>query len=214
VTGQPVRQAPHSRTTRATRARILEAARRELSRSPDSDLADIAEAAGVTLRTAYVHFTGRSALVDGPAADSPDALQPTIDVTRAPTGDAASAQARFILTVWPVGDRYPTPIAPTRQDLGPDRASELLSPARDTSAAILSRGQRQGAFHTSTPPGPLGTALEAHLLALLDSVNSGIWADDGTGAATATLIAASVDRNVAATTVHRLHASGPTQPPR
>ena len=108
MTGQPVRQAPHSRTTRATRARILEAARRELSRSPDSGLADNAEAAGVNRRTVYVHFAGRSALVDGLAADAADAIQLAIDVTRTPIGDAASALARFILTVWPVGDRYRT----------------------------------------------------------------------------------------------------------
>ncbi|KPI11505.1 regulatory protein TetR [Actinobacteria bacterium OK074] len=212
MTGRPVRQALHSRTTRATRARILEAARRELSRSPDRGLADIAEAAGVTRRTVYAHFAGRPALVDGLAVDPADAIRPAIDVTRTPSGDAASALARLILTVWPVGDRYRTPIALARQDLGPDRLGELLSPARDTTAAVLSRGQRQGAFHTSIPPGPLSTALEALLLALLDSVSSGIRADDG--AATATLIAAGVDKHVAAATVHRPHGSGPTRPPR
>ena len=42
----------------ATRARILEAARRELGRDPDSSLGDIAEAAGVARRTLYEHFAG------------------------------------------------------------------------------------------------------------------------------------------------------------
>ncbi|MGW0654419.1 hypothetical protein ACWD4T_37545 [Streptomyces umbrinus] len=50
-------------------------------------------------------------------------------------------------------------------------------------------------------------------MALLDSVNSGTWADDGTGAATAALIAAGVDQDDAASTVHRLHGAGQTQSP-
>ncbi|MFK4272747.1 hypothetical protein [Streptomyces milbemycinicus] len=105
-------------------------------------------------------------------------------------------------------DRYRMLIGLARQDLGPDRVGELLAPARDTVAAIPAHGRRQGVFHTSVPVGPLSRALEAHLLALLDSVRSGIWADDGTGAATA-LITAGIDRDLAAVTVRRLH-GGPT----
>jgi hypothetical protein len=90
--------------------------------------------------------------------------------------------------------------------------SELLAPARETVAAILARGQHQGVFHTSVPPGPLSRALEAHLLALLDSVHSGIWADDGTSAATAALIAAGVDTSVAASAVRRLRGAASGTP--
>ncbi|PAZ14854.1 hypothetical protein CLM62_17975 [Streptomyces sp. SA15] len=56
---------PRRRKARTTRTRILEAARRELGRSPDSSLADIAEAAGVARRTVYGHFAGRAALGEG-----------------------------------------------------------------------------------------------------------------------------------------------------
>ncbi|MER5215517.1 TetR/AcrR family transcriptional regulator [Streptomyces sp. NPDC002838] len=203
---------PRRRKAATTRTRILEAARRELGRSPDSSLADIAEAAGVARRTVYVHFAGRAALVEGLAADAGEAIRLAVTVARAPAApDAATALARFVLTLWPVGDHYRTLLTLPRHDLGPDRLSELLAPARDTAAGILAHGQRQGLFHTGVPSGPLSRAIEAHLLALLDSVNSGIWTDDGTGAATAALIAAGVDSDIAACEVRRLHGTGPSR---
>lgn len=203
-----------SRTTRATRARILDAALRELGRDPDSSLGDIAEAAGVARRTLYTHFAGRAALVKGLAEDAVAAIRRAVADASAPASgadtDPASALARFVLTLWPVADCYRTLIGLARHDLGPDRVSELLAPARETVTGILAEGQRRGVFHSTVPPGPLSAAIEAHLLALLGSVNSGTWRDDGTGATTAALIAAGVDSGTAAATVHRLY--GTTTP--
>ncbi|WP_210585243.1 TetR/AcrR family transcriptional regulator [Streptomyces sp. GESEQ-35] len=196
---------PPSVSRRATRARILDAALRELARNPDSSLGDIAEAAGVARRTVYTHFAGRAALVEGIAEDAAEAIRLAIAVTSGPGPGPASALARFVLTLWPVGDCYRALIGLAPQDLGADQVSELLAPARETAAGILAEGQRQGVFHTVVPPGPLSTAIEAHLLALLATVNSGIWTDDGTSAATAALIAAGVDGPTAAATVRRLH---------
>ncbi|MFD3313186.1 TetR/AcrR family transcriptional regulator [Streptomyces sp. NPDC058694] len=210
MTSPPATHEPLSRTARATRTRILEAARRELGRNADSSLGDIAEAAGVARRTVYAHFAGRAALVGGLAADAGEAIRVAIAVIDAPGSvarqapDAASALARVVLTLWPVGDRYRTLIGLARQGLGANEFSGLLTPVRDKVTGILARGQRQGVFHTGIPPGPLSRALEAHILAVLDSVNSGNWTDDGTGAATSTLIAAGTDRDVAASTVRRL----------
>ncbi|MBK3566295.1 TetR/AcrR family transcriptional regulator [Streptomyces sp. MBT62] len=203
---------PRRHTALTTRERILEAAGQELGRNPDSSLADIAEAAGVARRTVYVHFAGRTALVEGLAADAGEAIRLAVSVMKTPSPDPASALARLVLTLWPVGDRYRTLIALACRDLGADRVGELLSPARDTVAGVLARGQRQGVFHARVPPGPLSRALEAHLLALLDSVSSGAWCDDGTGAATAALIAAGVDQDDAASTVQRLHGAGHSHP--
>ncbi|MEU9051313.1 TetR/AcrR family transcriptional regulator [Streptomyces sp. NPDC048384] len=229
--------APHPvrrrRTTRATRARILDAALRELGRNPDCSLGDIAEAAGVARRTVYTHFTGRAALVEGLAGEAAEAIRLAVADTheatthgaRTSVGDAsatgpgapdpgpASALAHFVLTLWPVGDCYRTLMGLARQDLGSAQVSDLLAPARERVAGILAEGQRQGVFHGAVPPGPLSGAIEAHLLALLGTVNSGIWADDGTGAATAALIAAGVDSDTAAATVRQLHATDRIRPP-
>ncbi|MFG2959733.1 TetR/AcrR family transcriptional regulator [Streptomyces sp. NPDC048291] len=198
-----------------TRARILEAARRELGRDPDCTLADIAEAAGVARRTVYVHFTGRAALVEGLAADAAEAVRLASETTRSPSADAATALARFVLTLWPAADRYRVLVNLARQDLDAHRVDEVLAPARTAVAGILARGQRQGVFHTTVPPGPLSRALEAYLLSLLETANAHAWTDDGRTAATTALIAAGVDRDLAATTVHRLDDEpAPTHSPR
>ncbi|MGW6735712.1 helix-turn-helix domain-containing protein [Streptomyces sp. NPDC055013] len=220
---RPVRR---RRTTRATRARILDAALRELGRNPDCSLGDIAEAAGVARRTVYTHFTGRAALVEGLAGEAAEAIRlavadtsgtgpgdPHSDPDPDPDASPASDLAHFVLTLWPVGDCYRTLMGLARQDLGSEQVSDLLAPARERVAGILAEGQRQGVFHGAVPPGPLSGAIEAHLLALLGTVNAGIWADDGTGAATAALIAAGVDSDTAAVTVRRRHATDRIRPP-
>ncbi|MEU1193372.1 TetR/AcrR family transcriptional regulator [Streptomyces sp. NPDC005859] len=262
MTARPSPRGPRHRTSaRDTRARILEAALRELGRDPDSSLADIAESADVARRTLYLHFAGRSALIEGLAADAaeairlaiavadrppPDtapppspALAPTPDLAAAPAPvlapapapapapvrapvrapapapalDATSALARFVLTLWTVGDRYRTLIGLAGQDLGADRVSELLAPARDMAVRILTQGRRQGVFQTGVPPGPLSRAIEGYVLALLGSVDTGGWADDGTRAATSALIAAGVGSDTAASTVRRLRTTGQAAPP-
>ncbi|MFJ9559837.1 TetR/AcrR family transcriptional regulator [Streptomyces fuscichromogenes] len=211
------RTAPRaSRTARVarTRARILEAARRELGRNPDCTLADIAEAAGVARRTVYGHFAGRAALVEGLTADAAEAVRLASEAAaRVPTPDAATDLARLVLTLWPTADRYRVLVNLAHQDLDARRADELLAPVRSTVAGILVRGRRRGVFHTTLPPGPLTRALEAYLLSLLDTANSGGWAADGTTAATTALIVAGVHSDLAATTVDRLHRRSPPHAP-
>ncbi|GAB7110291.1 TetR/AcrR family transcriptional regulator [Streptomyces phaeofaciens JCM 4814] len=192
-----IADAPGRGRTRLTRARILEAARRELGRDPDSSLGDIAEAAGVVRRTVYGHFNGRAALVSGLVEDAAQALRQALAVPEHPASDAVTALARFVLAAWPVGDRYRMLLRLAPQDLGAERVGEVLAPARRTAEAIIDRGQRQGVFQADVPPGPLSMALEGHLLGLLECVNAGTWTDDGTRTATAALIAMGVDRDLA-----------------
>lgn len=187
--------------TRCTRARILEAAGRELGRDPDSSLGDIAEAAGVVRRTVYGHFSGRAALVERLVEDAAQALRQALATREAPAPDAVTALARFVLDVWPVGERYRMLLRLAPHDLGAERVDEILAPARDAATAIIARGQRQGLFRAGLPPGPLSRALEGYLLGLLECVNTGIWTDDGTRAATAALIAMGVDADLAVTRV-------------
>ncbi|MEU9170037.1 helix-turn-helix domain-containing protein [Streptomyces sp. NPDC048420] len=199
------------RDARATRARILDAARRELTRDPDSSLEDIAGAAGVARRTVYVHFACRAALVEGLAAEAAEAIRRAVAGAPAPTPDAVADLARFVLMVWPVGDRYRALIRLARgHDLARARVDELLTPARSMAARVLAHGRRQGVFQTTVPPNPLGRAIEAQLLALLDCADCGLWSDDGTGtgAATATLIAAGVAPDTAAAKVDQVRKSG------
>lgn len=200
------------RHSKRTRARILEAARRELGRDPDSSLTAIAGAAGVVRRTVYDHFAGRSALVEGLAADTAQALRQALAAVAPPDDDAVSAMARFVLALWPVGDRYRTLLRLVRQDPGTERMHEVLAPARDLATEIITSGQRKGVFRTSIPPAPLSRALEDLLLALLDSVNSGAWHDDGTRSAIAALIAVGADDAIAVARVRELSRAATVAP--
>ncbi|NEB03519.1 TetR/AcrR family transcriptional regulator [Streptomyces sp. SID13726] len=192
---------PGASRGRRTRARILEAARRELGRDPEAGLEDIALAAGVVRRTVYGHFEGRAALVEGLIEDAGHALRQALAPLPDAASDAVTALAGFVLAVWPVGDRYRMLLRLAPQDLVAERRREILAPARAASRAVIVHGQRQGAFQTGVPPVVLALALEGYLLGLLECVNVGVWTDDGMHAATAALIAMGVDADRAFTCV-------------
>lgn len=183
---------PRRRNARANRERILAVAQRELGKNPDTTMEEIAQATGVVRRTVFGHFPGRPALLEAVAEEAAQALREAVERAATPSDPPERALARFILAIWPVGDRYRMLIGLARRDLGVDRVSEVLAPAREAVTAILARGQSYGAFHTNVPPPVLSSALEALALSLLESVNSGAWQDDGTATAIATLTAAGV----------------------
>ncbi|MEU4490745.1 TetR/AcrR family transcriptional regulator [Streptomyces purpurascens] len=192
---------PLRRNSRSNRARILATARQELGRNPDVTLEEIARAAGVVRRTLFGHFPGRAALLEALAEEASETLRGIAagvpDAEEAPE----RALARFVLSIWPVGDRYRLLLSLARQDLGVQRVSETLAPARDEATAILERGQRAGVFHDHLPAPVLSAALEAVTLSLLESVNAGAWEDDGTRTAVATLVAAGVSDEAATSIV-------------
>ncbi|MFI6372161.1 TetR/AcrR family transcriptional regulator [Streptomyces sp. NPDC050546] len=198
---KPVVREPLRRNSRSNRARILATARQELGRNPDVTLEEIARAAGVVRRTLFGHFPGRAALLEALAEEASETLRGIAagvpDAEEAPE----RALARFVLSIWPVGDRYRLLLSLARQDLGTQRVSETLAPARDEATAILERGQRAGVFHDHLPAAVLSAALEAVTLSLLESVNTGAWEDDGTRTAVATLVAAGVSDEAATSIV-------------
>lgn len=152
-------------------------------------------------RTLFGRFPGRAALLDALAEEASEALRGVVarkpDAVEAPE----RAFARFVLSIWSVGDRYRLLLALARQDLGMERVSEVLAPARDAATAVLERGQRAGVFHGHLPAEVLSSALEALTISLLESVNAGTWEDDGTQTAVATLVAAGVPEKEASAVV-------------
>ncbi|MGN3960187.1 TetR/AcrR family transcriptional regulator [Streptomyces sp. WAC8370] len=189
---KPVAREPQRRNARSNRARILATARRELGRNPDTTLEELARAAGVVRRTLFGHFPGRSALLEALAEEASETLREAMAHAAEVSEPADRALAHFTLLMWPVGDRYRMLLALARHDLGAERVSEILAPARAEVTAILERGQRDGVFPAHLPPVALSAGLEAMIVALLEQVNTGALEDDGTRAAVATLIAAGV----------------------
>jgi len=195
VTKPPAR-VPQRSNARSNRERILATARRELGQNPDITLEELARASGVVRRTLFGHFPGREALLEALAEEASEALRDALPADPAPSDAVAEPAersfARFVLSMWTVGDRYRLLLALARRDLGQERVTEILAPARRAATTILDRGQRDGVFHTQLPPAVLSAGLEAMTIALLEEVNSGELEDDGNRAAVAALIAAGV----------------------
>ncbi|WP_328675310.1 TetR/AcrR family transcriptional regulator [Streptomyces sp. NBC_01261] len=193
---KPPARVPQRSNARSNRERILATARRELGLNPDITLEELARASGVVRRTLFGHFPGREALLEALAEEASEALRAALPADPAPTGagveSAERSYARFVLSMWTVGDRYRLLLVLARRDLGVERVTEILSPARSAATTILDRGQRDGVFHTQLPAAVLSAGLEAMSIALLEEVNSGELEDDGTHAAVASLIAAGV----------------------
>ncbi|NNN29011.1 TetR family transcriptional regulator [Streptomyces sp. S3(2020)] len=205
---KPVARVPQRRNARSNRARILATARQELGRNPDVTLEELARAAGVVRRTLFGHFPGRQALLEALAEEAAETLQAALDSGAARREEPAErALAYFVFSFWPVGDRYRFLLALARRDLGVDRVSEILAPARAAATAILEQGQRDGVFHTQLPAAVLSAGLEAMTVALLEEVNSGALEDDGTRTAVATLVAAGVPEERARTVVSEVAAA-------
>ena len=188
---------PQRRHAPSNRARLLAAARTELSRDPDASLDEIARAAGVVRRTLYGHFPSREALIDALASEAQGSLEEAFTAARRPDADPPAALARLILASWGVGDHYRMLISLARRRLGEDRLRAILAPARAEAVTILERGQRDGSFATHLPAAVLALATESVVLAILENQASSepeSWSDPtGEAAATAVLITAGVE---------------------
>ena len=185
---------PRRSHARTNYARILTAAREELSRDPDASLDGIARAAGVVRRTLYGHFPNREALLAALAEEATQALGAALASARHEGDEAPTALARLFLASWEVGDRYRVLIALGRCYLGEEGIRAALGPSRQEATAILERGQRDGAFSGHLPAPVLALALESFGLALLESQWPGATGESG---AVAVLVAAGVDPAVA-----------------
>ncbi|MFD9325096.1 TetR family transcriptional regulator [Streptomyces sp. NPDC060065] len=209
---QPVGRVPQRRNARSNRARILATARQELGRNPDITLEELARASGVVRRTLFGHFPGRAALLEALAEEAAEALRAAVAAGEKVTEPAERALAHFLLSIWPVGDRYRMLLALAQRDLGMERVAEILEPARAKVTAILERGQRDGVFPSHLPPAVLSAGLEAMAVALLEAVNTGALKDDGTRTAVATLIAAGVPEKQARVVVDDVAATATEGP--
>ncbi|WP_030937217.1 TetR/AcrR family transcriptional regulator [Streptomyces sp. NRRL S-646] len=210
---KPAARVPLRRNSRSNRARILATARRELGRNPDVTLEELARAAGVVRRTLFGHFPGRSALLEALAEEASETFKEVLVDGVRPEETADRALAYFMLRIWPVGDRYRMLLGLARRDLGAERVTEVLAPAREVVTAILERGQRDGVFHSHLPPAVLSAGLEGMTVALLEDVNTGALEDDGTRTAVATLIAAGVPEKQASAVVEEIAAIVPREEP-
>jgi AcrR family transcriptional regulator len=185
---ESAKAAPRRRHAQANRRRILDAARETLSADPEATIDDIARAAGIARRTLYGHFAGREDLVSALADDAVESLRRAFVEERDPAAPADLALARYITTVWGIGDRFRVLIALGRRDLdGGIRGA--LTPVRDLAGDLLAHGQREGVFADHLPAPVLAHVLESVVVSMLESVNDETWEGSAPAAATAVLLA-------------------------
>ena len=173
---------------RSNRARILHVAQGVLADNPDATINDVAAAAGVVRRTVYAHFASREALIDGIAREAAEGISAAL--TRIPAADesAVTVFVRQTLALARVGDQYRPLLAVARSDLGHNSIHDLLTPMRESAAAVIRRGQREGVFSSYLAAEVLILNIEAIALSILDATNAGLIGDPAGAATTSSLV--------------------------
>lgn len=171
-------------------AAILDAAQRCLTVDPQTTVAEIAKDAGVGRVTLYGHFGTRAELVDAVfqrvSARSSEILD-AVDTS----GDPAAALVRLATATWQVVHGFNA----IRQAAESELPEELIRTHHDVHFrrldALISRGQRAGAFRRDLPRHWLVTTCYSTMHAAADDCAAGrIRPEDAGRIVAATLLAA------------------------
>ncbi|MDV6232787.1 TetR/AcrR family transcriptional regulator [Rhodococcus cercidiphylli] len=176
------------RDARSNRARILHVAQGVLADNPDATINDVAAAAGVVRRTVYAHFASREALIDGIAVEAAERISAALNRVPAADESAVTVFVRQTLALARVGDQYRLLLAVARSDLGHNSIHDLLTPMRESAAAVIRRGQREGVFSSYLAAEVLILNIEAIALSILDATNAGLIGDPAGAATTSSLV--------------------------
>jgi AcrR family transcriptional regulator len=156
-------RSPRPRRADAERsiARILAAARQELSANPSASTDDVATAAGVGRMTLYGHFRTRAELVEAAltkALEAGEVVLADVDLG----GDARDAMRRLLEASWGLVAESVGLLAAAEGVLPAERLRELHVRPAERVEALVRRGQDDGVFRTDLPLSWLTSAV--HLL--------------------------------------------------
>ncbi|MGV8875279.1 MAG: TetR family transcriptional regulator [Rhodococcus sp. (in: high G+C Gram-positive bacteria)] len=163
-------------------------AQRVLADNPDATINDVAAAAGVVRRTVYAHFASREALIDGIALEAVERISAALARVPAADESAVTVFVRQTLALTRVGDQYRLLLAVARTDLGHNGIHNILGPMRESAAAVIRRGQREGVFSSYQAADVLILNIEAIALSILDATNAGFLTDPAGAATTSSLV--------------------------
>lgn len=145
------------------RRALLAAAAEELSRNPESSMADVAQAANLTRATLYRHFSNRQTLLEAIQTEALTRAGQTLTDCRLEEGNAFEALKRVVSALSKHGMcfriiliRAPEHNAPFRT-----RREQILSPIIE----VVRRGQAEGDIRTDLSPEWILTALKSLLMA-------------------------------------------------
>jgi AcrR family transcriptional regulator len=184
------RTAPRRADARRNVAAILAAATECLAKNPDTNMAEIAAAAGVGRMTLYGHFPTRAELLDAvltrTVAQAHEALD-AVDVS----GDPRQAVTRLVAGSWQIVDQFRNVLAAAERELTPDRIRAAHDPVLGRVFALMERGQQSGAFRADLPLPWLATLAVTVMHAAATEVTAGrMTADQAPSIVASTLLGA------------------------
>ncbi|WP_083266527.1 TetR/AcrR family transcriptional regulator [Arthrobacter sp. U41] len=141
---------------------LLAAAADELSRNPDSSMADVAQAANLTRATLYRHFSNRQTLLKAIQAEALARASETLIACRLDEGSALEVLARVIDSLSRHGMRFRIILlrAPDQNARFLAQRDEVLAPLVE----VIRRGQREGDIHADLSPEWIVTAMASLLI--------------------------------------------------
>ncbi len=144
------------------RRALLAAAADELSRNPDSSMADIAHAANLTRATLYRHFNNRQTLLKAIRAEALVGAAETLMACHVDEGSALEALRRVIASLSTQGMRFRI-ILMQESDYNAQfliQRDQILSPLVE----VVKRGQREGDIRANLSPAWIVTAMASLLI--------------------------------------------------
>ncbi len=184
------RTAPRRADARRNVAAILAAATESLAKNPDTNMAEIAAAAGVGRMTLYGHFPTRADLVDAVLTHTVARAHEALDAVDI-SGDPRQAVARLVAGSWQIVDQFRNVLAAAERELPPDRIWAAHDPVLGRIFALFERGQQSGTFRTDLPLPWLTTVALTVMHAAATEVSAGrMTAAQAPGIVTSTLLAA------------------------
>jgi AcrR family transcriptional regulator len=184
------RPAPRRADARRNVAAILTAATESLATNPDTNMAEIAAAAGVGRMTLYGHFPTRAELVDAVLTRTVAQAHETLDAVDV-SGEPRQAVARLVAGSWRIVDQFRNVLTAAERELPPDRIRAAHDPVLGRVFALIERGQEAGAFRADLPVSWLTTLALTVMHAAATEVTAGrMTADEAPSVVTSTLLAA------------------------
>ncbi len=149
---------------------IAEAGFRLLSRNPGANLAEIAEAAGITRATLHRYFPSRQALVNELAARAIEEMDAAVAAACADSASAGDALRDSLQALIPLGDRHGFL---AHEDVEQDDAmqAEFARLQRET-LEWVDAAKQEGVFDAAVPSDWIVRAYDFLLYAAWDSVHA------------------------------------------
>lgn len=167
---------------------ILDAAAALLARGAAATTSAVAAEAGVSRVTVYAHFATREALLEAVVERVARGATAAIDAARVDEGSAPEALDRLVAAGWAEIDRNRNVANAAAQELSPAAMTRSHAALHEPIAALVRRGQAEGAFRDDLPAPWLVTTYFALMHACGEEVRAGrLRAEDAVGVLQATV---------------------------